>query len=127
MKTSKKKRMNQPESPARQHTRGGKSHYRFEDSWYEEEFTNAIISDTRISIDILTEEDGEKDTVIVTAVSTDNGHTYSGSYKYQRDRTNVGQVEFIRYRGRSGDIFKGQWVAADGSRDLWFIEVDPPE
>ena len=122
MKKSNKERVTEPEAHAR---RDGKSHYRFEDGWYEEEFTNAIVSDTKISIDI--PQEGQTDTVLVTARSTDNGNTYIGTYQYLRQTEEDGQVEFRRYRGKSGDVFKGHWVPRNGVRDLWFIEVYPFE
>ena len=74
---------------------------------YEEEFSDAIVLPTRLAIDIPTEGDeGQKDVVTVSAVSTDNGQTYKGKYSYKGNSYPPGEVEFSRITSEDGyDIF----------------------
>jgi len=106
--------------------RCGCSKVKYEGELYEEEFSDAIVLPTRLAIDIPTEGDeGQKDVVTVSAVSTDNGQTYKGKYSYKGNSYPPGQVEFSRITSEDGfDIFTGEWIDLP-ERGSWIIEVEP--
>lgn len=79
------------------------------------------MTDGRLAVDV----PDSGDTIILKAVSEDNGKTYSGTYSYRCNTYPSGQVSFKRFRNEDGsETFRGQWTAADG-RDSWTLEVDP--
>ena len=106
--------------------RGGCSKLKYEGEWYEEDFTDAIVLPTRLAVDIPSEGDeGEKDVVTVSAVSTDNSQTYKGKYSYKRNSYPPGQVKFARTIREDGfDVFRGEWIDLR-ERGSWIIEVEP--
>ena len=122
-----KSKARKPDMP--QKPRSGLSRLRYEGEWCPEEFNSAIISLGKIAIDIPTQgENGEPDTVTVTAVSLDNGKTYTGNYRYMGTSYDPGQVEFVRTTQADGvDVFKGRWIANTGERDSWILEAYPQE
>lgn len=121
---SKARKPDKPQRPRR-----GISRIHYEGEWYLDEFASAIISAGKIAADIPAEgENGEKDTVTVTAVSIDDGKTYTGNYRYMGNSYDPGQVEFVRTTQADGvDVFKGRWIANTGERDSWILEVYPQE
>lgn len=106
--------------------RCGYSKMKYEGKLYKEDFDDAIVLPTRLAVDIPTEGDeGQKDVVTVSAVSTDNGQTYNGNYTYKRNSYPPGQVRFTRTTRKDGfDIFTGEWIDLP-ERGSWVIEVEP--
>lgn len=103
--------------------RTGISTYQYHKRPFKAEFSDAVITDTKLSVEV----PDSGDVMIMTATSTDNGRTYVGRYEYRGRTYNSGNIEFTRERKRNGgDTFKGQWIDPD-ERDRWILEVDPPE
>ena len=109
--------------------RSGVSRMQYEGEWYLEHFDSAIVTTTRLGVDIATTgETGEPDVVTITAFSTDNGRIFTGTYRYKAGSYDPGQVEFTRERRAGGtDFFRGRWIDPTGPSDTWILEVDPAD
>jgi len=97
----------------------GWSLFKYDGNWQEEKFSEGLISDTKLVIDL--ERDG--DTVTLTAVSTD-GVRYKGDYCYREGSNSNGDVQLERFKGPTGDVFVGEWRESDKVRGEWIIKVN---
>ena len=96
----------------------GWSLYKYEGQWHEETFSEALLSDTSLVIEV--NRDG--DTVTVTTVSKD-GIRYTGDYRYREGSNSNGDAWFDRYKGPKGNVFSGEWKESDKSRGEWIIMI----
>ena len=92
---------------------------KYDGRWSEEAFSDGLLSDTKLVIDL----DREGDTVTVTAVSTD-GVMYKGDYRYREGSHSNGDVQLERYKGPTGDVFVGEWSESSTVRGEWIIKVN---
>ena len=97
--------------------------YKDQDQWHEENCSEVTVSDTKLSLDI--EDQNEGDIVTVTAASTD-GIRYRGDYRYREGSQSNGEVFLERYKGPAGDVFIGRWREAGGPEGEWIVKVDRP-
>ena len=97
----------------------GWSLYKYDGQWREEKFSEGLISDAKLVIDL--GRDG--DTVTVAAASTD-GVRYTGDYRYREGSNSNGDVRLERYRGATGDVFVGEWRESNKVRGEWIILVN---
>lgn len=98
--------------------RKGWSLYKYEDQWHQETFSEAVLSEKSLVIEL--ERDG--DTVTLTTVSND-GVRYKGDYRYREGSNSNGEVSFDRYQGPKGDVFVGEWKESDKARGEWIIKI----
>ena len=98
--------------------------YKDQDQWHEENCSEVTVSDTKLSLDI--EDQNEGDIVTVTAASTD-GIRYRGDYRYREGSQSNGEVFLERYKGPACDVFIGRWREAGGPEGEWIVKVDRPE
>jgi hypothetical protein len=103
--------------------RSGISKYRYHDELFESQFSEAVVTDNQLAVEV----PDAGDVIILKATSTDKGRTYVGIYWYRGKTYPPGQVQFERERNSDGsDSFVGRRIETD-RRDVWFLGVDPPE
>lgn len=98
--------------------RKGWSLYQYEGQWHEETFSEMVLSDTSLVIEL----DRDGDTVTVNTVSKD-GVSYTGDYRYREGSNSNGDVWLERYQGPKGSVFIGEWKESDKSRGEWIIKI----
>jgi len=90
--------------------------YKYDGRWHEEAFSEAVLSETSLVIEL--NRDG--DTVTLTTASKD-GIRYTGDYRYREGSNSNGDVWLDRYKGPRGNVFVGEWKESDKSRGEWII------
>lgn len=96
--------------------------YESEERWYHYDFTDAALSDGKLTIEIPV-EDG--DTVMLTAASPD-GVTYRGDYRYREGSQSNGEIRLDRFSGPAGDVLVGTWQEAGSTNGVCVIKVNNP-